>query len=84
MKRDPIDQAAIAQWERLINLLLAVKCLRGRATWRQLFALDYRIPTIRSAIRQGYLREPTPHYYVISAAGMRYLDMSRYSSQRTR
>jgi hypothetical protein len=81
MKRDPIDQAAIAQYERLNNLLLAVKSLRG-ATWRQLFALDYRIPTIKNAIRQGYLREHARHHYVLTAGGRRYLDMGRYRSAR--
>jgi hypothetical protein len=76
MKRPRIDQAIHRQLDRLTSLLRDVVRSGGRDTWSHLFSHGHKFPTVLSAIRQGYLKEPlsSSRYYELTENGREYLD----------
>lgn len=74
MNRDRIDAAAHAQIDRLTYLLRDVVRSGGKDRWSHLFSHGHRFPTVRSAVKQGYLQEATAYHYELTDAGRWYLD----------
>ena len=66
MTRPRIDKAIHAQLDRLAYLLRDVDRSGGLDTWSHLFSHGHRFPTIKSAIRQGYLKEAAPYHYALT------------------
>lgn len=73
MKRERMDQAALAQIDRLTYLLRDVERNGGEDHWRHLWSRGHRYPTILSAIRQMYLSKCGVCSYKITVSGKRYL-----------
>lgn len=73
MRRERIDAAIHYQLARLAALLRAVTHFNGSAGWRPLWLQGHRMPTIQSAVRQGYLHAVSEYRWTITAAGRRYL-----------
>ena len=73
MDRPRIDRAIYAQLDRLAYLLRDIERSGGRDAWPHLFSHGHKMPTILSAMRQGYVREPHTHRYVLTANGRKYL-----------
>jgi hypothetical protein len=69
MRRPSIDKAALAQLDRQSALLRDVIRSGGKDRWSHLFTHGHRYPTVRKAIRDGYLSEPRPYHYEITQAG---------------
>lgn len=74
MKRDRIDVAGIAQIDRREALLRDVIRSGGRDRWSHLFSHGHKFPTVRSAVRDGYLTEFCAYKYEITDAGQWYID----------
>lgn len=74
MQRDRIDKAIHAQIYRLTALLRDVVKSGGKDTWSHLFTHGHKHPTIRSAVKQGYLKHERAYRYEITEAGAAYLD----------
>lgn len=73
MKREYIDAAVHRQIDRLTALLRDVDRSGGRDRWSHLFSHGHKFPTVRSAVRQGYLAEPSAYHYELTLSGGRYL-----------
>jgi hypothetical protein len=73
MLRPRIDHAIHLQLDRLTYLLRDVERSGGRDNWSHLFSHGHKYPTVRSAIRQGKLRETSAYRYELTDTGRQYL-----------
>lgn len=73
MNRPRIDKAIHAQLDRLSYLLRDVDRSGGRDGWDHLKSHGHRMPTIQSAIRQGYLRTAAFRQWSLTGGGRHYL-----------
>jgi len=69
MKRPHIDAAVHRQLDRMLALLRDVDRSGGRDRWSHLFSHGHRFPTVKSAVRQGYLCETSAYHYELTLAG---------------
>lgn len=84
MDRERIDKAIHAQIDRLTYLLRDVVRSGGKGCWSHLFSHGHKFPTVRSAVKQGYLTEPMAYHYEISEPGRTYLDALDEAQMRIR
>lgn len=73
MKRESIDAAGLAQFERMLRALRCVERSGGVDRWSHMFTHGHRYPTVLSLVRQGYLLQPRPYHYEMTDAGRRCL-----------
>ena len=73
MQRPRIDRSIHAQLDRLMSLLRDIERSGGKDRWSHLSSHGHKYPTINSAMRQGYVRQPQPYHYELTDAGRSYL-----------
>lgn len=74
MKRMSIDAAAYAQVDRMTRLIRDIQSHGGTAKWSELLLRGHKFPTVRSALAQGYLKEPHAYEYVMTHSGWWYIN----------
>lgn len=76
MQRANIDEAVLAQIGRRDALLRDVIRSGGQDRWSHLFSHGHKFPTVRAAVRHGYLTEQHAYHYEITPDGRAVLQNS--------
>lgn len=66
VKRDSIDRAGLAQFDRKLAALRCVERSGGKDCWSHMFSHGHKYATIRSLVSKGYLKEPRPYHYELT------------------
>lgn len=73
MKRDYIDVAVNAQFDRKLSLLRDVVRSGGRDKWSHLHSHGHKFPSVKHCVNVGYLKESSAYHYEITDAGKEFL-----------